>query len=131
MEEDYLYTEETYKIIGACIEVHKNLGNGFLEAVYQKSLEKELEIRSIPFIRNVRFNVHYNDIDLGKVYVADFVCFDKIILELKAVTCIHADHYRQLLNYLKVTGMKLGLLINFGQSSLKVRRVINSKSASA
>ena len=130
MEEDYLYTKETYKIIGACIEVHKNLGNGFLEAVYQKSLEKELEIRSIPFKRNVRFKVLYNDIDLGKVYVADFVCYDKIIIELKAASFIHTDHYHQLLNYLKVTRMKLGLLVNFGQSSLKVRRVINSRNAS-
>ena len=126
MEEDYLYTKETYKIIGACMEVHKNLGNGFLEAVYEKSLEKELELRSIPFKRNVRFKVLYNDIALDKVYVADLVCYDKIILELKAVTFIHPDHYRQLLNYLRITGMKLGLLINFGQSSLKVKRIINT-----
>ncbi|MEA1886970.1 MAG: GxxExxY protein [Bacteroidota bacterium] len=126
MEESYLYKEETYKIIGACLEVHSTLGNGFLEAVYEKSLEKELELRSIPFKRNVRFKVLYNYIDLDKVYVADFVCYDKIILELKAVSYIHSDHYRQLLNYLRVTGMKLGLLINFGQSSLKVKRIINT-----
>ena len=126
MEEDYLYQKETYKIIGACLEVHNNLGHGFLEAVYDKSLEKELEIRQIPFQKNVRFKVHYNDIDIGKVYIADFVCYDKIILELKAVSLLHPDHFRQLLNYLKITGIKLGLLVNFGTGSLQFKRIINT-----
>ena len=126
MEESYLYSEETYKIIGACMEVHNNLGSGFLEAVYQKAICKEMDIRSIPYEKNVRFKVYYNSIDLGKYYVADIVCYDKIIVEIKAMDFLHANHSRQLLNYLKVTGRDLGLLVNFGEGSLKVKRIINS-----
>jgi len=92
MEESYLYSEETYKIIGACMEVHNNLGSGFLEAVYQKAICKEMDIRSIPYEKNVRFKVYYNSIDLGKYYVADIVCYDIIIVEIKAMDFLHANH---------------------------------------
>ncbi len=126
MEDQNLYQEETYKIIGACYEVFNTLGNGFLEAVYHRSLEHELKKRDLPFKSNVKFKVHYDGVDLNKVYIADFVCYGKIILELKASSKYHPDQFRQLLNYLKVSGYQLGLLINFGQKSLKIKRVINT-----
>jgi GxxExxY protein len=116
--------EESYKIIGACFEVHKELGNGFLEAVYQEALEIELIKQQIPFEREKALSISYKNVRLGKKYVADFVCFDKIIIELKALSQLNGEHESQVLNYLKSTGYKLGLLINFGESSLKYKRLI-------
>ena len=93
---DLLFEEETYKIIGACMTVHKNLGNGFLESVYQEALEKELQNNSIPFERQKKLQVWYEDESLEKYFVADFICYGKIILELKAVSFITKDHISQL-----------------------------------
>jgi len=126
MEEDYLYKDETYKVIGACIEVHNKPGQGLLEAVYQKALETELSSRDIPFKSKVKLDVYYDEVKLNKIYVADMICYDTIIIEIKATSFLIQDHFKQLLNYLKATNYKLGLLVNFGGRSLKVKRIINS-----
>ncbi len=121
---DLIYKDESYKIIGACFEVHKELGNGFLEAVYQEALEIEFAKQQIPFEREKILIIHYKGIKLEKKYIADFICYDKIILELKALSQLTGEHESQILNYLKSTGFKLGLLINFGESSLKYKRLV-------
>ena len=123
-----IHEEETYKIIGACMDVHKKLGNGFLESVYQEALEKEFTKHALPFERQKHLQIKYESEYLNKYFVADFVCFDKIIVELKAVTFINKDHMAQLLNYLKATNYKVGLLINFGQKSLIWKRLIKTHS---
>jgi GxxExxY protein len=125
---DLLYENETYKIIGASMEVHKELGTGFLEAVYQEALEKELALQNIPFKREVILPIYYKNILLQKAYIADFICYDKIIVELKALSALNAEHIAQLLNYLKATDLKLGLLINFGKQSLEHKRIIRENS---
>ena len=121
---ELILAEETFKIIGACMEVHKTLGNGFLEAVYQEALAKEFGLQGIPFGREKRIAISYKGDILNKQYVADFVCFDKIIIELKALSALSSEHESQLLNYLKATGCKVGLLINFGEKSLTYKRRI-------
>ena len=119
-----IYKEESYQIIGACMEVHKNLGTGFLEAIYQEALVVELDLQNIPYLREKSLNVNYKGHMLNKSYFADFVCYDKIILELKALSAICKEHEAQLLNYLKATGYKLGMIINFGEPSLKFKRKV-------
>jgi GxxExxY protein len=105
-EESILYKDEVYDIIGACMEVHSELGNGFLEAVYHEALVYELNKREIPFESNKKLKVHYKNILLQKSFFADFVCHNKIILELKAMDDLHLDHESQLKNYLKATGLQ-------------------------
>jgi GxxExxY protein len=112
--DELLYRKEVYEIIGAAIEVHKELGYGFLEPVYQKALEIELSMRKILFEPQKRLKIFYKGIDLDKDYIPDFVCFDKIIVEIKALDRLTNKETSQLLNYLKATGLKVGLLINFG-----------------
>lgn len=109
------------------MEVHKELGNGFLEAIYHEALLHELNVKGIPFESNKKLNVHYKNILLNKSYFADIVCYDKIILELKAMDDLHSDHESQIINYLKATGYKLGVLINFGKKSLQYKRIIYTK----
>ena len=121
---DLIYKQETYQIIGAAMEVHAILGNGFLEMVYQEALEYELLTRNIPFQRQVSMKIIYKGITLSKVYIADFVCFDKIVIEIKASDSLIPSHESQLINYLNAIGLKLGLLINFGSSSLQFKRII-------
>jgi GxxExxY protein len=121
---NYLYQDETYKIIGAAIETHKILGYGFLEPVYQEALEKEFILQNIPFGREVVLPIYYKGQLLQKKYIADFICFDKIIVELKSSSSLANEHYAQVLNYLKATNYKLGLLINFGKKSLEYKRII-------
>ncbi len=121
----YLYEEETYKIIGACFEAHKTLGHGFLEAVYQEALEMEFQLRNIPYQREKMLYINYKERQLKKHYVADFVCYDKIIIETKAISDLTSKDESQILNYLKATNFKLGLLINFGKPSLQKKRIIN------
>jgi len=123
--ENLIFKEESYKIIGACIEVHKNLGCGFLEQVYQEALSVELSKQNIPFKREKPLTVTYKDVVLEKTYIADFICYGKIIVETKAVKEICDNHRAQIINYLKATKFKLGLLINFGDKSLKYERLIN------
>ena len=122
--EDYILADETYKIIGACMEVHKILGNGFLEAVYQEALEQEFILQNIPYVREKKISISYKNKDLNKHYFADFVCYDQIVVELKALSTLNSDHEAQILNYLKATQNKIGLLVNFGEASLKYKRKI-------
>ncbi|MDR2970832.1 MAG: GxxExxY protein [Bacteroidales bacterium] len=121
---NYLYKNETYSIIGAAMEVHKILGAGFLEAVYQEALEKEFLLRNIPFKREKQLKIWYKKQELSKHYVADFVCYDQIIVETKASSNLTNDNLAQIINYLKATKNEIGLLINFGQKSLEYKRII-------
>ena len=119
-----LYSKESYKITGALYEVHKELGPGLLEKVYQEALEKELRMQGIPFEREKRFNISYKGEDLEQMYIADFVCYDKIILELKAVDTLLPIYTAQVINYLAITGYKLGLLVNFNTVQIKPERIV-------
>ena len=121
---DLLYKTESYKIIGVAMEVHKELGPGFLEAVYQEAFELELQRQDIPYEREKLLNVFYKGKKLKKHYSADFVCYDKIVVELKALGELSSDHEAQVLNYLKTSKLKLGLLLNFGTKSLQYKRLI-------
>jgi len=116
--------EESYKIIGAAMEVHKELGPGFSEPVYQEALEMEFQLQKIPYEREKLLNVFYKNHKLTKRYSADFLCYEKIIIELKALHQTTGDHEAQLLNYLKASQLKLGLLINFGTKSLQFKRLV-------
>ena len=117
------YEEQTSKILNACIEVHNELGNGFLEPVYQEALEEEFKLQGIPYEREKLLPVMYKGKQLNKEYYADFVCYENIIVELKAVTNLVKAHKAQLLNYMKATKAEIGLLINFGETSLKWERI--------
>jgi GxxExxY protein len=118
-----IYQNESYAIRGAAMKVYNTVGCGFLEAVYQEALEIELDKRHIPYEREKELEICYDGIKLGKKYVADFVCYGKIILELKAVKELDDSHRSQLYNYLKATGFKLGFLINFGKyDELQIER---------
>jgi GxxExxY protein len=119
-----LYKEEVYKIIGAAMEVHTQLGGGFLEAVYQEALEIEFIARGIPFTPQKELPVHYKGKTLKKNYVADFVAFDGIIIEIKSISNLTELEKAQVLNYLKATGVQLGLLINFGPNKLEWQRIV-------
>lgn len=121
----------TYAIIGAAIEVHKQLGCGFLEAIYQEALSIEFAKRNVPFRREVRLPVHYKGQLLSTTYCADFICFDSVVTELKALAHMSGTEEAQLINYLKATGYEVGLLLNFGGRSLQHRRFVLSKSASS
>ncbi len=121
---DIIYKEESYKIIGLCMEVHNNLGKGFLEIVYKDALEYEFRNANILFEREKEYTVRYKDIILPHKFYADFVVFDKIILEIKGISCIANEHIAQTLNYLKVSNNKLGLIVNFGQLSLQHKRIL-------
>lgn len=122
--EELLYQKECSKIISAEIEVQRVLGTGYQEAVYQEALEIELTLRGVPFEKEKMLPIEYKGHTLQKYYVADFLCYDKIILELKSVEKLSIEHKWQVLNYLNVTKKKIGLLINFGESPLKIKRVI-------
>ena len=106
------------------MEVHKNLGCGFLEPVYQEALALEFNLRNIPFEKEKSLPISYKGYRLTKKYMADFICYDSIIIELKALSSLTSAHESQVVNYLKATGFKLGLLINFGVSSLKYKRLV-------
>ena len=127
MEDDYLYKEESYQIVGILFEVHKNLGKGFSEIVYKDALEYEFKKNNIPFEREKEFKVKYKDIFLNHKFYADFVLYDKIILEIKTVECFNASHYNQCLNYLKISGYQLAILANFNLISLEYKRIVDTK----
>jgi GxxExxY protein len=114
----------TYKIIGAAIEVHCQLGCGFLESVYQEALALELKIRNIPFRKELTFSVTYKGHRLNSQYRPDFICFEDVIVELKALSKLSSVEDSQLINYLKVTGYHTGLLLNVGGRSLEKRRFV-------
>ena len=120
-----VYKEESYKIVGAAFKVYNGLGPGFLEAVYQEALEIELQKQGIPFEREKELKIQYDGVELKQTYKADFVCFGKIIVELKAVCELDDAHRSQVYNYLHATGFKLGLLLNFGSSDeLEKERIV-------
>jgi GxxExxY protein len=125
-ETKILYKEESYKIIGACMKVHRELGAGFLEAVYEEALKREILNSEIPFKSQVKLNFFYEGKQLKKFYIADFICYDKIILEIKPVDQVPNAFYAQIKNYLTATKLELGMLINFGQPSLTYKRIINT-----
>ena len=109
-----LYPDESYKIIGACFNVYKTMGCGFLENVYQECLEIEFEDQGIPFKSYKELKLTYRNKQLKQTYKPDFVCYDKIIIEIKAVSNLVDEHEAQIINYLNATGFKLGILVNFG-----------------
>lgn len=113
---ELLYEKEVYKIIGAAIEVHRILGPSFAEAIYHEALEMECQLRQVPFVSQQELSVFYKGNTLNKYYIADLVCYDKIIVELKALDQLTDKESAQILNYLKATGLRVGLLINFGVS---------------
>ena len=124
MDEKLIYEEETYAIRGAIFEVYKTLGDGYLEEVYQNALEEELKLRGVPFVAKKQLHIMYKGRDCG-LYEPDFICCDKIIVELKAVETLHPKHSAQLMNYLKATGHKLGLLVNFcAYPKAEIRRIV-------
>ena len=121
-----IYEEETYQIRGAVYEVYWEMGCGFLEAVYQECLQKELHLRGIPFEAQKALPIQYKGNELSLKYVPDLICFGKIIVEIKAMKDIYPEHKAQLLNYLKATGLRVGMLVNFGgHPKVQIVKMIN------
>jgi GxxExxY protein len=120
-----LYKEEVYQVVGAAMEVHKHLGCGFLEPVYQEAMELEMKASGIPFIPQQALQINYKGTLLQKTYVVDFLVFDKIVVEIKALNVLTPVCFSQVLNYLKASNFKVGLLINFGSKSLEWKRIIH------
>lgn len=120
-----IYSDESYAINGAAFQVYNTLGHGFLEAVYQEALEIEFKKRGIPYEREKELKITYDGTELKQTYKSDFVCFEKIIVELKAVSTLEDAHRSQVYNYLHATGYKLGLLLNFGYTNgLQKERIV-------
>jgi GxxExxY protein len=125
MNAELLYQEESYKIIGACFEVYREKGCGFLEPVYQECIEIELRLQDIPFTPQRPLALEYKGCRLRSTYQPDFICYEKIVLELKAVTELTDEHRAQVQNYLRATGFKLGLLVNLGHyPKTQVERIV-------
>ena len=124
MVKEVIHKNESYFIIGLCMDVHNELGKGFSEAVYSDALEIELKSNGVPYQKEVKFDIIYKGKKLKHHYFADFVIDNKIILELKAIEKLNSSHIKQTLNYLAASRLKLGLLINFGENSLIYKRVI-------
>jgi GxxExxY protein len=123
--ENYIFKEENYKIVGICMEIHRILGGGLAEILYKDALEYEFQLHGIPFQREREYKVYYKDIILPHKYYADFVVYDNIILEVKAVKDIIDEHIAQTINYLKITESRLGIIANFSNSELQHKRLIN------
>ncbi len=122
---DVIYKEESYAIMGACFEVYKEKGCGFLEAVYQECLEMEFEMQPLPAVPQPRLELSYKGRPLKQKYVPDFVCHGKIVLELKAASALNDEHRAQVQNQLRATGHRLGLLVNFGHyPQLEYERIV-------
>jgi len=122
---DLLYKDESYKIIGSCFKVHTELGSGFLESVYQEALEKQFIKDNIPYKREQKLRIQFESVILDKYFKSDFVCYDKIIVELKSTPMIYKKDEEQLVNYLKATNINLGILVCFGSKSLTYKRLLN------
>lgn len=120
MDNGLLFKDESYAIQGAVFEVYREMGCGFLEAVYQECLEKELGKRGVPFVAQQELVLRYKGEVLKQLYRPDLVCYEKIIVELKALRELTGEHRSQVLNYLKATGLRLGLLVNFGSNQKAV-----------
>ena len=121
---ELIYKEEAYTIVGACMEVHRELGKGHDEVIYKDALEHECGWRQMPFTREKQFRIQYKTVVLRHNYFADFVVFDRILLEARAVECLTDAHVKQVLNYLAASKLKLGLLVNFGEDSLVWKRIV-------
>lgn len=119
-----IHKAESYQIIGKCMEVHNNLGAGFLEIVYKDALEYEFQKASIPYEREKMYEVIYKEIVLPHKFFADFVVYDKIILEVKGIQGIPEEATAQALNYLKVSSLQLALVVNFGELKLNYKRIV-------
>ena len=129
MAEEYILKDETYQIMGACFSVYKDKGNGYVEPVYQDSMEIELAHLGIPFDAQRNYPLHHRSIQLRHSYTPDLLCYDQVIVELKAAKALTDEHRAQVINYLKVTGLQLGLLVNFGAfPKVEWERIILSKS---
>ncbi|MDA1232486.1 MAG: GxxExxY protein [Planctomycetota bacterium] len=128
MADSLIYSDECYKIIGACFEVYNEKGCGFLESVYQECLEIEHEHQSIPFVPRQELRLYYRGKELKQKFVPDFICYEKIILEIKAVSRLTDEHRAQVINYLNATGYELGLLVNFGgHPKLEWERLVHTE----
>ena len=125
---EIIYKEEAYAIMGACFEVYNDKGCGFLEAVYQECLEIEFGLRGLPFVPQAELTLTYKGRTLNKTYQPDFICFEKILVEIKAVSELNDDHRAQAHNYLKARGFRLALLVNFGsKGKLQYERMANTQ----
>ncbi|MBL8001733.1 MAG: GxxExxY protein [Flavobacteriales bacterium] len=118
--------QQTHAIIGAALEVQAELGSGFLESVYQEAMERELSMAGIPFEAQVELPIAYKGERLTTFFRADLVCYGEVVVELKALRNLSGTEEAQLLNYLKATGLKRGLLLNFGATKLEVKRMVKS-----
>jgi GxxExxY protein len=126
--DELVFREEVYAVVGATIEVHRELGPGFLEAVYQESMERELAYRKVAFEPQRELLIHYKGQPLGKSYVCDLLCFDNVLVELKAVDRLTGREEAQIINYLKAASLPVGLLINFGShGKLEWRRLVKTQ----
>jgi GxxExxY protein len=122
---EVIYKEESYRIVGACFEVYNDKGPGFVEPVYQECLEIEFNLQNVLFTPQARLALSYKGIPLKQIYIPDFFCFAKIIVEIKSVSELVDEHRSQVHNYLKATGFRLGLLVNFGyKSKLQYERIV-------
>ena len=121
---EFLYKDLTYRIIGIAMEIHRELGPGFLEAVYEEVMADELNTGKIAFENQVKLNIYYKEKKLKKQYQADFIVDEKIVVELKGVAKLTDLDEAQMINYLKATGLKIGLLVNFGGKSLEWKRIV-------
>ena len=126
MVEDLVFKDECYRIVGLCMKVHSKLGKGFKEIVYKDALEIEFIRNEIPYQREKPFKIQYEDVVLRHEFTADFFVFNSLILEIKATFQFHPDNFKQTLNYLKASQVKLGVLINFGEDQLKFKRIVCS-----
>jgi len=126
-ERELIFKDEVYQIVGAAMEVSNQLGCGFLEAVYQEALGIELDERRIPNVPQKRIEISYKGRVLNKEYIADFLCYDLIVVEIKAIKAITGIEEAQILNYLKATNLTLGLIFNFGAPQLEWKRYANTK----
>jgi GxxExxY protein len=121
---DIIFKEESYKIIGACMEMHNQLGKGFKEVVYIDALELEFKNKNLSYTREKKFCIEYKGVVLNRKYFADFVILDSIILEVKATSFIVNNFVAQTINYLKASGLKLGIIANFGEKSFSYKRIV-------
>jgi len=126
IKKEYKYSEITAKIIGCAFEVHKILGNGFQEVIYQRALEKEMGLQGLSFVRELEMNIYYKDNKIGTRRV-DFLVENVVSVELKSITQLEEVHLAQAINYLEAYNLEIGMLINFGSKSLEYRRLVNSK----
>ena len=121
---EILFKEESYEIVGACMEIHKELGCGFNEIIYQEAAALEFYSRGIPFEREKELEINYKGELLPKKFKTDFILYGNIIVEFKAASGLDDNHFSQVIGYLKASGIKLGILINFGTASLRYRRIV-------